>query len=309
MRYVIVSLWIIAQISMVFAQSNHKDTLKNSYSTAESAVHFTEAAAVYQQSLKNGDTASVAYKKTVARFNAKIALLSQTEPGAIRYLVANRDNLNKPDARAKKQCCTAVPVATAKTFLFAQDKNSGSFITLGESLHNKNATTFANMDKETFRKLAIASYEKESRHFFVQTQDGKKLHRDHIIDEIEQNTALGQQFLAIEKHFLQALQKRANWEDVYYATTDASGNFELSGNFASPTGLLATIQLRWRGTPHSFPKVTLDVNGKTIFAEAAGSYDEYTVAEKIAKTTNTYIIRGENGPITKEIEIVFADCG
>lgn len=250
-------------------------------------------------------------QETIDVLNSKIIKVTEKDPGAVRFLIVSRDRMKSEQAGTDTQMYGISKSETLSAFsLYALEKKSGLFISHEEYLAApQKAIPFADLDQKTFRKMVIAAYEQESRHFEVIIDSVGKFHRDWIIDQVKQDTAWGQRFIQIEKHYLTSLS-RAWWEEVFPATSNEEGSFILTGEFSTPTDLLRSVQIRWRGEPHTMEKITIKWNGQVIFDEPVLSYEEYGVFEKASKTEkNRFEVIGVGGKINTEIEIVFADCG
>ncbi|WP_372366089.1 hypothetical protein [Candidatus Uabimicrobium sp. HlEnr_7] len=243
-------------------------------------------------------------KHDLHEYHISVKRLTENDPHAIRYVVANSVAILGNKARGYK-----LPRTTVNNAIFGKNILSGTFVTYSSYIKdNSISVKYSELTPEEFKQLTIFAYAKMPRDFIVQV-DNNVYHRDQIIDELERSSDLGKFFLHVEKTFLKAAENNF-WEFELESHTDADGNLAVdSFAFAADSKLLATVQLNWRGIHESFTNAQFTVNGQEIHNGEALNYEAYQVVYDVKAKNNTCRVTAEGGPKDALVKVVLADCG
>jgi hypothetical protein len=276
------------------------------YFTWKSTARFFDADAEMDRAFAEGQTPKQAYQRTINYFNNIMEILQKEEPDAVRYLVIDRDGLRCFPAREEdsEETESVMPLEMASHILFAQNPATRGYLTFAEVQNSPTlAASFSTMSAADFKALTIAAYEKCPRDFEVGILSYGRIHRDQIIDEITQGTALGNSFVQLEKTFLQTVSE-TRWSKSITVTTDANGGIVAADKFDVPMTITTTgAKATWSGTPSKFTSVTFALNNTTVYSGEVANGTTYKVSKQVKSGTCNYSINAAGGPKNTQVTV------
>lgn len=287
---------------MQYGAKSYAGYIPSFYFTWKSATEFFKADAAIDEGFAQGKTAPECYTQTIKAFNDLIEYLNKNEPSGVQHAITDRDGLSCLP-KNRKVLDYVLPLEMASYTLYTKNSENGEFVNFADFQNLNLRASYRDMSREDFKAMVIAGYERLDRDFELGILGYGKLHRDQIVEEIRQDTEIGQQLVEVNRHFLQAMEN-CRWSKTIEAQTDGEGNISNSGTFDVPmTITIKSIKAVWSGQPSSFENVNVQMNNEVLYNGAVQNGTTYEKVLKVQKGPANCSIQAVGGPKNTTIKV------
>ncbi len=272
------------------------------YFTWKSANEFFKADAALDKAFSQGKNAPQAYQETIQAFNELIDYLNKNEPSGVKNAITDRDGLLCLP-KGRETLDYVLPLEMAAYTLYSKNQETNEFVSFADFQNLNLRSSYRELSKDDFKNMVIAGYEKLDRNYEIGILGYGKFNREQIIDEIRNETEIGNGLVEVDRHFLQAMEN-ARWSKTFEAKTDAQGCINMSDNFDVPmTITIKSVKAEWSGQPNSFQNITVIFNNETLFNGPVQNGNTYNKVLKVQKGAASASINAVGGPKNTTVKV------